>query len=458
MRGGRFGSVQHRLVVGRQPTINKIDAKRNNNKKKSRGPLSKPAPHAVRKPFLFLTACATKYKVALYDPFRAIAPCVPTSFAVPSLKFTVWVRGTFQVGTAGVGGVAVWPFRLWANNAQAANVAITAWNYPIVTTSSTYTATDYSFTNLSGAVFGLPGVPGVAPTLGQVGWPGTNSPYSQNDFVPGTARSVRLVGSGVAVEFCDQVLTRSGEYSIWRNPGNATYLTGNYDTVGQLTALKAVSFTRVTENQVGTSYLPILAGDTAPIYEPGVNPLTPGVVTQDITSRLGYGVFIANAQAGARYNFSVIAHFEAYGPTMATTPSSSDPQGASAIQSAQGAEVMPATFPEALAVANRNLVQNSRMDGYAGVVEVAPSGAPHVLPGSDLMRDAGVAIVKKVGGALLQEGKKRVTKQMTNTLAEAAGAVAANILRSQLGGGSRGKPPKVWRAVKHAPKIVGLLK
>jgi hypothetical protein len=381
---------------------------------------------------LTLSVCASKYLQALYDPFLCVAPCIPAAFSPPSQKYTVWSRGTFTVGTAGSGGVAYWPFRM-AFSDQA--FTGTYYYYPIVTTSGTYTATSNLFVQTSGQLETLPGVASTT-FLGQVGQAGSSSPYTQASFFVGAQRNMRLVGAGIAVEFCDMILNMSGDYYLWRNPSPSSYLTTNESNFGALTAIKSCTMTKISSAQVGTSYLPSLGTDLDIYPDPGY-PAAAGapVFPRGIIDRLACAVFISNAQPGQRFNYSAIAHFEAYGSALPVTPSSSDPPAVSAIIAAAPDTPPPAEMKAAVVEAQKVLVQNAINDGHAGVQELRVNDDPKII-GQIARSVASVAqpILVDAGRRAALGATNQLTQHLKRMAINAAQETAKNALTQALSG------------------------
>lgn len=98
-------------------------------------------------PSFHMTPCAMDYFKALYNPFDlGINPCIPGLFPLPSQKFCVRTRGTFQVGSDGYGGIAFWPWRMLSRSQIRWNAA--SWLPAVVSTTNTFTvAGGYDFTN-----------------------------------------------------------------------------------------------------------------------------------------------------------------------------------------------------------------------------------------------------------------------------------------------------------------------
>lgn len=340
-----------------------------------------------------MAPCAYEYFRALHDPFSlATLPCIPTTFAQSSHKYRATTRGTFRVGTEGLGGVAFWPFRGAFSDIVVDGGATTS--YPcIIATNQTYAQTDFSFTNNSRP----------NPIPGTDFYPGVTSPFRSTDFGD-TARSVRLVAAGIRVQYIDKVLEMSGDYVTFRNPNATNSLETNADTLTKLLANNTATFNRVNENWVGVTYVPYLASDLDPIRRPGSEyQMQESNVVGNVGARFAGGVFIQNAQPGQRFAFEFIGFYEATGVALATSPSHTDPQSLAYItQSATNS------------VPTSDLAQSERI-GESALVKT--------------IKDVGYNAVR-VGGTYLAAGARVYAENAAGAAAGAVGSAVLGAVRS----------------------------
>lgn len=322
----------------------------------------KPSAAKGSKPSFDLTPCALDYFRALYNPFDLnLNPCIPGITPTPSMKFKSMARGTFQVGTQGVGGVAFWPFRMISKTNLTNNVANV--QYPaIIATNNTYAGADYSFTNANSIPLPTPGdlaaYVGTTSIFDAVSLGG----YSGGAFTQSN-RTAKLVGAGIRVQYVDKVLDMSGDFITWRNPNPTTQVAGTVDTVADLLSNNAASMERVSERWTGVSYIPILETDLGGVAEPGLATVS---MVGGVGGRLAAGVFIANAQPGQRFAFEAVAYFEIAGTGIASTASHSDPHALGAILSINTPIVIPDM--DAAERTAYSLLRDNVIDmGYAGL-------------------------------------------------------------------------------------------
>lgn len=304
-------------------------AERNAPSKPKKKPLFKPKDGRTQlAPTLNLSPCAYDYFRALYNPFDlGVSPCIPSGIPLPSQKLKVVSRGTFQVGTTGVGGVAMWPWNMISKD------AIYRSNYlgvrpALIMTTSAYDQVDYSFTN-AGEVSPI-------PAAGLQYAYGSNSMYKSADLGGYTAavtrqicgRSAKLVGGGVRVQYTDQVLKMGGDYIIWRNPDSRYFIPSDQDGIQDLLSLNMASQERISDRWVGVAYHPTLATDLDAVLEP-CDPTS--TASNPIASRLACGIFIANCDPGVKFHYEAVAYFEIIGGRIPTTASHGDPQAMAAV-------------------------------------------------------------------------------------------------------------------------------
>lgn len=329
-----------------------------------------------------LSTCARLYLAASTDPHSILDrhPCIPDSLAAPSFKFAVRSRFEFAVGTAGVAGVAVWPFRMLANNRlentgpdpdvyfskiMVTNAGFTGTNLGLLTSSASYT-------------FPIP-PPGVTPV------DSTTSIFSQADFSAPFTRSARLVGSGIRVGYTGSVTDQRGTILFARNPQATSTLTTSFDDLNELLQYQGVTRIMVrdmtSDGSNGVTYKAVSNVDFNPITSPlGVVALTsPPEATNN---RLGYVVLVTGATPGAIFTGDVVTFFEAYGAQLPLTPSEADVSGhaaaMAAVSSAPPNAIPQSLHAQALASAVRGLASVSGRGLRAGVSEVITKQVPIV--------------------------------------------------------------------------------
>lgn len=255
-----------------------------------------------------MTPCGYDYFRAINNPFDiALNPCIPSHLSFPTQKLKVLTRGVFQLGLDGQGGVAMWPWRGASNELILAGQN----SLPFLKTSNATTTggNGYYWTNTQAL--------STADTT-VTGYPGTTSPYNTNDLSTDSRRSVKLVAAGVRVQYIDKVLDMSGSYIAWRNPIASNSLPADRDNVADLLRVNHAIQERVGSNWASVAYRPIAQGDLDSVNGMPTNLATPA-------DRLACGVFVANGQAGARFEFEGVAYYEIAGPGTPLTPSYADP-------------------------------------------------------------------------------------------------------------------------------------
>lgn len=127
-----------------------------------------------------LSRCAALYLKAICDPFdtRLLmeSPCIPDLLDQPSFRFYTLQRGTYSIGTAGVGYIQVSPFPAYSNDSN------------IVFSGSLFTGT-------------VTAVSGVGVTFAQ----NTQFPWANT-----ARRDVRTVACGLRVRYLGTALNQSG--------------------------------------------------------------------------------------------------------------------------------------------------------------------------------------------------------------------------------------------------------
>lgn len=338
-------------------------------KKKKKGPTKTKQPN---RPFVRLSDCALQYAMALSNPWKSIAPCIPDGTTIPSTKMSFSRRGVFAVGTQGVGFIVVNPFTTCQNDGLVeSSGTIVA---PIVTTNSSYANTGILANYNAFTV--LPGI-----DLTTISSPFTLSSLSAAD----NRRAMRLVGCGVKVSYVGTELNLSGQvitasnsqgtdlsgiqYNVqvpasdWlRNPHSRTKAENDRRIEHFVTFVPG----RPEHNQYSSSPSDlILRGSDYNVYTP---------------MPFGYcmGICIDGAVAGSKYTYEVIAHWEIIGDLVTVsgggnsgntgvTPSHSDPIGVGGILSALPT-MLPAGSAEAFATSLLKAASNAILTSATTVI------------------------------------------------------------------------------------------
>lgn len=238
--------------------------------------------------------CTKDYATALIDPWTVkMPPCVPDNVTLPSFKFGGRARGTFILGTKGVGWVLVNPYMCYNNV-----------DYYGFVTDATYT----------GATVVGGGIPGVNPFA-------SDSPFERGDFGDDLNQS-RLVGAGVRVRYTGTEITRSGQCISFRSPTNSDFV-GTGKTASQLLTYKESSSNPVDRDWHYAVYRPATPADIT--YH---NPITLG-------GNFALLVAVFGGQPGQSFEFDAVSWFEVVGNNLPNlTKSHSDPIGMAAVSMA----------------------------------------------------------------------------------------------------------------------------
>lgn len=153
-----------------------------------------------------LSDCTRDYASALMNPWDMESPpCIPDLITLPSYKFGARARGTFQIGTAGVGFVAISPY---AGVARQTSFPLSIFH--VYYTSSAYslaTFTDVGGTTGLGAAFN--DTPLLLDNLSRKGF------------------QFRTVGCGVKCKYMGSEISRSGRIVEYRQPNNQAITVGS---------------------------------------------------------------------------------------------------------------------------------------------------------------------------------------------------------------------------------------
>lgn len=320
--------------------------------KKSKQPAPRPSPAIYH-----MTPCGRDYFRALNFPFDLnLAPCIPAAMPLPSQKFVTTSRGSFRTNAAGAGGIALFPARGFCSDLQTSAGAFAPF---IIGTNPAWPGSnvDYSFLNQS------VGTSGVGVWTGLDLYAGAASPYVSAAFGVGTARSMKVVASGLRIRYTGPIVNMGGRVISWRNPQNTAQVAATQDGIQQFLANNAAATSRTTDQWFELNYRPIIEADLAPIDQPG-NPAHYGNNSL-ITNRLALA-FLVEDLPSSSFEFEAVAYYEATGPGIPTTPSHADPQTLSMVLSATPVRVDPDPATSR-AGAVRQLLDTVRQAGYQGV-------------------------------------------------------------------------------------------
>jgi len=236
---------------------------------------------------------------ALVDPWDLEdEACIPDTISLPSFKFSPICRGTFQVGTQGVGFATIDPWLL-AYGTQPCVRATTA----------TYAASTFN-----------PALPDIQSFFG-------NSVFTH----VGDTRDYRVVGCGIRIRYAGNELNRGGRIISYRQPNNGNIPGSALDVF--LNNLETVTVP-VDREWHSSVFKPARAQDIS--YQNSSVVLTPEY------SQL---LLITGATPGTTFEFDAICFFEVVGANLPTlTHSHSDPVGMSVVSTALSTH-QPTTTP-----------------------------------------------------------------------------------------------------------------
>lgn len=235
----------------------------------------------------------------------------------------------------GTGGVALYPFRMLFNDMVSTGAA---WLPGIITTANAYANDDFRFANTSGILTADLGV-----SLN--GYCGYSSPFFFANFNGTSGKMVRLVASGIKVQYQGKVLDNSGTYVCVSNPYALSGLPATRDMIQDLMAIPGCAQGRITDAPVYASYKPAMETDSQFMVNPcqsAAGYMVSSATDTSILNRLGSVIGIVGAETNAKFTFEAIAYFEIRGPSTTLTVSHSDPVGA-AVVSNQAHMLPPST-------------------------------------------------------------------------------------------------------------------
>ena len=181
-----------------------------------------------------LPDCSVEYGVALAQPFAAEAACLPFVPAIPSRKVKVFIRGTATIGTNGVG----WVLSRHRPDNNGGTLAYT---------DATYTGTTATVMNHLD--------PGVVIAT-------HNGEYNGVAFSSSTdSLAVRIVASGLRVQYIGTELNRSGQIIAFEHPDH--FDLDQRESFNSLGSFDRVQYASPSENRdwVVTTWQPVRNGD-----------------------------------------------------------------------------------------------------------------------------------------------------------------------------------------------------
>jgi len=248
---------------------------------------------------LKVSDCSMRYMAALCNPFQAEpGACVPCDlFPLPSQKIRAFTRGSFALGTGGVGFILAAPCS--ANNAPA-----------------------LAFTQAP-SVFGT-GTPVDAAIVGNQTQFLAGLPYTIAQV--GTTVQSRVVSMGLRIRYSGAEGTRSGTIIAYEDQdhqglGSPGGTSTNYNSIQLNTSAMA---SRPSGDGSWDATV-CSSGPCTPVELEFTNPgAYPHSITQTINAA-GYLLIMVNGVAGQTYDFECFEHIEYIGTNVAAkTPSNAD--------------------------------------------------------------------------------------------------------------------------------------
>lgn len=320
------------------------------------------------KSWLPVSHCGVHYAAVLADPFYANhGACIPAElFPLPSQKVTVLTRGTFALGTTGIGYVMFNP------SVTSDTIAGVFTNATSVGTNSTaFTA----FTNTSQFT---------CPSL----------PYANAKLTDKTIQA-RIVGCGLRAQYAGSLMNRNGSAFMYEEP--------DHQAVNGMTYDQIASFPQSEQVNV-TNYAPQGEHDWMTSFSFS-GPVTPSDVEFLSSPNPFGGAFMIIAVSGIpgdKWSFEVIQHVEYIGSgSPERTPSHSDPVVFSkALESAKSITAVAPLTPDRMP---------SFLEGLsAGIQETLPI----IQDGANLIKSA----IKMDIGGVLQAGASLLTSPATKKI------------------------------------------
>jgi len=233
--------------------------------------------------------CMQHYISARLDPWNTGAgACLPSSqFTQRSAKYKVTVSGQLQLGTSGVGYIALLP--AWGNNSG--NVVTT-----ISTSIGTINTAFSAFTNLQTYSF-------------------VNLPYPGANFGPNLQG--RFVAGGIRIQYTGTLLNQNGlAYSFCDQDHSSVTNTGTLATIGNLEETRRVVVTGNVHTSGTDSWL-IQVTDNGPVV-----PNEYEFVQATSVQATPYMILAVQGLAGDAYEFEAVQHIEIMGSNVANMTAS----------------------------------------------------------------------------------------------------------------------------------------
>jgi hypothetical protein len=267
-----------------------------------------------------LSSCSVAYARALTDPYADLdpLPCIPDTVVLGSYKLRTYGRGTFTIGTAGVGWIIVAPHLCSVSSNRALYVGYT--DDPIITTTAAYTGTNLNYVPGSGPAYPT-GVQGSNP----------NSIYAYTDLAQASNRQIRLVGCGLRARYTGTELNRGGRVFLLRQPNNGSIV--NAQTGANLTKEVTCTTAPVSRTWHHVEYKPEAAQEISYLFNDTWSYINgqPVNTPTDFHSML---IYVEGAVAGSAFEFEVVSYFELIGTNLQLTQSHSDPVGMGVVSAA----------------------------------------------------------------------------------------------------------------------------
>lgn len=241
-----------------------------------------------------LSQCSRDYAQALINPWDVeIPPCIPDLIVLPSYKFGVRARGTFQIGTAGIGFVCLNPYA----------VGVDAFPAPI--RSGYYTTSAYTLNT-----FDIGAAAGVLPF-------NTDTQFKSGD-IGQKGIQYRVVGAGIKARYTGVEINRGGRCLSVRHPNN--------QAIPAWTAQELLAWKETVTNPADREFH-FVQFRPANQYD---------VSYRDIViAGNSLLLFVEGSVAGVSYEYDVVVWYEVTGtPLPNLTPSHADPLGVAAIHAA----------------------------------------------------------------------------------------------------------------------------
>lgn len=236
-----------------------------------------------------LSPCVVKYASALENPFKVIdGACIPDMHSIPSYKMRYHSKGTFTIGTSGVGFIAI-NAGCQANNVNAIFASTVDYNGTVIATAGT----------------------GVTPQV-FVGLPYASTSFGNDDNdVQG-----RLVGCGLRIRYIGTKLNEGGRVVMARHPTNKSLV--SQSIAGLLSSYQQLETESVSTRWRTCTYRPVSSADYEYKGNNGVDQVSMAALVQ--------------SSAGNEFEYEVVSYYEFAGQVLNPTRTHSDIAGLSAIR------------------------------------------------------------------------------------------------------------------------------